>query len=331
MNFLMLRGQVPQDRNPREIIFDRLKDVDDLWTNLFFALLDENDHGELWYWGGKREKKFTSNFTERWVPTFLTYTSDFVPDVIFCRGGFQEYHQVLRRFPDAIKVYYGAGRRFLPQPGFDDYDIILQDSPEQVEICEPKFPSAVTTLFIKPASDNIFYPMPEVEKEFDVCFPANGHQSFKGHDFVYNTVPEDIKLLNLGNTSKVKYPKNVTSYRVLRRNMAKNIAKCKVGIVTVSSEIDSCPRVIPELLACGLPVVVLHGVRFWRDKYIQSVFDSGHIFLTGEVAREENFWPTVRYVLEHMYYYKPRKYYEENLSLIHAAKFLKGKINEVSI
>jgi hypothetical protein len=314
-----------------EIVFDRLEDVDDLWTNLFFSLLDDDDCGELWYWGGRREKKFTSNFTERWVPTFLTYTDSFIPDVIFCRGGFQEYHAVLARFPDAIKIYYGAGRRFLPQPGFHDYDIILQDSPEQVEICKSKFPDALTTLFIKPASDNIFYPMSEVKKEFDVCFPANGHQSFKGHDFVYNTVPEDLRLLNLGNPSKVKHPKNVVSYRVLRTNMAKNIAKCKVGIVTVSSTIDSCPRVIPELLACGLPIVVLHGVRFWREQYIESTFNSRYPFASGEVAHKEDFWQTVRYILEHPDYYDARRYYEYHLSLVHAAKFLRGKINEVSI
>jgi len=36
-----------------------------------------------------------------------------------------------------------------------------------------------------------------VEKEYDVCFPANGAQAFKGHKFVYKTVPKGIKLLNL--------------------------------------------------------------------------------------------------------------------------------------
>jgi len=44
-----------------------------------------------------------------------------------------------------------------------------------------------------------------------------------------------------------------------------------MGIVAVDSEIDSCPRVIPELLACGLPIVVLDKARFWKDKYINSI------------------------------------------------------------
>ncbi len=325
MKFLMLRGQVPQDRNPQEIVFDTLGKVDDVWSHLFFSLLQEEDQGELWYWNGNRSKQFTPNFIERWVPSFLTYKGRFNPDVIFCRGGFMEYHSVLQRFPQAIKIYYGAGRRFLPQKGFHAYDIILQDSPEQVEICKKQFPKLLTTLFIKPAADNLFYPMWDVEKEYDVCFSANGAQPFKGHDFVYSTVPKDLKLLNLGNNPRhFKYPDNVTSYRVLRPEMAKNIAKCRVGIVTVSSDIDSCPRVIPELLACGIPIVVLDGVRFWREKYIVSG-------VTGELANVDNFWDTVRHVLDNADAYTPRKYYKESLSLDHAARFIRGKIDEVSV
>jgi len=320
----MLRGQVPTDRDPQEIIFDRLKYCDDMWTQLFYTLLYDN-YGELWYWGGHRNNLFASNFMERWVPSFDTYKSDFIPDVIFCRGGFQEYHSVLKRFPEAIKIYYGAGRRFLPQPGFSDYDIILQDSPEQVKKCSKKFPNSLTTLFIKPAADTIFYPMLQVKKEYDVCFPANGAQSFKGHKFVYKTIPENIKLLNLGNNPhKYKYPSNVTSYRVLRTDMAKHIAKCKVGIVAVNSDIDSCPRVIPEMLSCGIPIIVLDKVKFWKKKYIV-----GNV--TGELTNKRGFWDTVQYVLENLGNYKPREYYKENLSLMKAADFIREKINEISI
>ncbi len=340
MNFLMLRGQVPQDRDPQEIIFNRLEDVCDVWTQLFFAMTKGNDHyAELWYWGGEREHKFTHNFIEKWTKPFNMYDIKhpkcidplFTPDVVFCRGGFPEYHHVLKRFPKAIKIYYGAGRRFLPQPGFYDYDIILQDSPEQVEICKAKFPKALTTLFIKPAADNIMYPI-EAEKEYDVCFPANGAQEFKGHKFVYKTVPKDIKLLNLGNNPRgYEYPNNVTSYRVLRTKIAQHYAKCKMGIVAVNSDIDSCPRVIPEMLACGLPIVVLDGVRFWKEKYIESVVSSRHPFASGEVVNKENFWSFVKFVLNNLELYDARKYYEQNLSLTVAAKFLRGKIDEFSI
>ena len=149
MKFLMLRGQVPTDRNPKEIVFDKIEEVDDVWSLLIYEMTSYEDQTELWYWGGNRSKLFAPNFLERWVPSFETYRNDFVPDVIFCRGGFQEYHPVLERFPKAIKIYYGAGRRFLPQPGFYDYDIILQDSPEQVEICKEKFPNSLRYKYLK--------------------------------------------------------------------------------------------------------------------------------------------------------------------------------------
>lgn len=339
MNFLMLRGQVPQDRDPQEIVFDYIAEVDDMWTQLFYNMLSFNtergdkglkfvDQGELWYWGGTRTKLFNPNFVERWVPSFDTYETEFVPDVIFCRGGFQEYHTVLKRFPEAIKIYYGAGNRFMPQPGFSDYDIILQDSPEQVEECKAKHRKALVTLFVKPAADNIFYPIKK-KKEYDVCFPANGSQPFKGHDFVYSTVPKDISVLNLGNPSRVPHPENVTSYRVLRSEMAEHIAKCKVGIVVVQGNIDSCPRVIPEMLACNMPIVAMDHVRFWKDKYMESIIDSSSLYSTGEIAYVWNFWNVVRDVLKHWELYQPRIYYDHCLSMDKAVEFLLEKIKEV--
>ena len=131
--------------------------------------------------------------------------------------------------------------------------------------------------------------------------------------------------MNLGsNPHGLIYPGNVVSYRVLRSDMAKNIAKCKVGIVAVNSAIDSCPRVIPEMLACDVPIVVLNGVRFWQSKYIVSG-------VTGELATEDNFWGVVRNVLKNIDKYSPREYYMENLSLKKAVEFIRRKIDEISI
>ena len=332
MNFLMLRGQVPQDRDPQEIVFDKIEDCDDVWAQLIFSMLKKEDQAELWYWGGNREKKFTFNFTERWIPSFQTYKSVFIPDVIFCRGGFKEYHSVLKQFPTSFKIRYGAGRRYLPCQGFYDYDLILQDSIEQLKICKQRFPRIPSSLFIKPAPDNLFYPYPEIKKEYDICFPANGSQNFKGHAFVYNTLPPRFTLLNLGNNPRnFKYPNNVTSYRVLKSEMPKHIAKCKMGIIAVDSEIDSCPRVIAEMLACGLPIVVLDTVRFWRDKYINSLVNPKSRWATGELVTKDNFWTAVQYVLDNLNKYNPREYYKENLSLEIAAKFLKEKINVLGV
>jgi len=319
MNLLFLRGQVPTDRDPEEIVFDSIKECDDVWTQLAYAMTHEEDNAELWYWGGDRAHKFSSNFIERWVPSFKNTYSDFTPTVIFCRGGFLEYHTILKRFPDAIKIYYGAGRRYMPQPGFIDYNLILVDSQKQLEVIRKSviFNNSMSSLFIKPAADNIFYPV-KSKKEYDVCFIGNGSQfKLKNHKFIYETVPSDIKLLNLGNKSPIAYPSNVTSYRVLRSDMRNHICKCKMGIVATGA-VDSCPRIIPELLSCGLPIVVLDSVHFWKEKYITKG--------TGAVANTTNFWPTVRGVLSNYNKYHAREYYVNTLSLGYAAMFIRNLI-----
>lgn len=318
MNFLFLRGQVPTDRDPQEIIFNTIQEVDDVWTQLIFNMTHVEDKTELWYWGGKREKKFSENFTERWIPFFSDYKNSFIPDVIFCRGGFLEYNHVLKRFPKAFKIYYGAGRRFLPE-GFTNYGLILQDSKEQLDMCRKKFPNIKSELFVKPAADNIFFPIKGVEKEFDVVFPANGTQeAIKGHSFVFGTAPKNLKILNLGNEGKLRKPKNIERVRVLRSQMSRNLQRAKVGIVCCDSSIDSCPRVIPEMLACDIPIVCFKHVRFWREKYITEE--------TGLLAGKDDFWEKVDYALNNLDKFNPRKHYEEKLSLKKASEMIRSFI-----
>ena len=129
----MLRGEVPQDRDPKEIIFNSIKESEDVWSNLVYAMMAPEDYGEIWYYNGTyRKHRLAPNLIERWVPSFKTHKSLFVPDIIFCRGGFKEYHHILNKFPNAFKIRYGAGRRYLPCQGFYGYDLILQDSIEQL-------------------------------------------------------------------------------------------------------------------------------------------------------------------------------------------------------
>jgi len=315
MKLLFLRGQVVRDRPISEIIHNKLEDQDCVWIHLAYNLLEKNDYGEVWYWGGNRKHKYTENFVEKFIPSFKTYTPEFQPDVIFCRGGFPEYHHVLNRFPKSFKIYYGAGRRFLPQPGFSNYDLILQDSPQQLEISKRKFPNSKSVLFIKPASDNLFYPQ-EVKKDFDICFPANGTQEdIKGHSFVFQTVPKHFKVLNLGNNGKISPPSNVTRKRVLRTEMSRQIQRCKVGIVCCNGDVDSCPRVIPEMLASNIPIVVFNETRFWQEKYITPE--------TGIISNKKNFWKDVEYVINNLDKFNPRKYYDNNLNLKIASKYIR--------
>ena len=207
----------------------------------------------------------------------------------------------------------------MPRPGFTNYNLILQDSQAQLEESKKRYPNSKSILYIKPAPDNLFYPM-DVKKEFDVCFPANGAQeSFKGHPFVFSTSPKDLRVLNLGNKPrKNKVPPRIERVRVLKTEMPKQLQRCKIGIVCCSGKVDSCPRVIPEMLACNIPVVALNETRFWQEKYINSE--------TGILSNRNDFWKNVRYALENINEFNPRKYYEENLSMRVASDYLRNHI-----
>ena len=319
IKFLFLRGQVPQDRDPNEIVFDTIEEVDDVWTQLIYTMTSSLDYTELWYWGGSREHWFSTNFVERWIPDFSTYKPGFEPDIIFCRGGFHEYTPVLKRWPKAYKIYYGAGIRFLPQKDFTIYDLVLVDSYWQQKVCKERFPNLRCELFIKPAPDNLFWPRNE-KIVYDICYPADGRTKRKGHDFVYSTVPSKYRVLNLGAPYRWRpCPSNVINYRVVKPELPKHYAKCKIGIVTSTFNsgggLDSCPRVLPEMLACNLPLVVLNETLFWAEKYINDQ--------TGMVATRDTFWDKVDYVINNLDSFSPREYYINNLSLKVASNFLR--------
>jgi hypothetical protein len=320
MKFLFLRGQIPQDRNPKEIVFNTIEECDDVWTHLIFNMTQSKDQTELWYWGGKREHKFSNNFTERWVQDFSKYKNEFTPDVIFCRGGFQEYDSVLKSLPNAFKIYYGAGSRFLPIHNFKNYDLILQDSPQQLSQSQKKFTKSHSSLFIKPAIDHMFIPT-HTKKSIDVCFPANQFRADKGHDFVSKTSPKKLSILNLGANNNLKLPKHIQHKRVLKNKLNAEYNKCKIGIVCSDPSIDSCPRVLPEMIAANLPVVLLDETRVWSEKYINSE--------TGVISNRKNFWNDVDYVLNNLEKFNPRSYYEKELSLPAASKFMRKKIEQL--
>ena len=316
MKYLFLRGQDPKDRNPTETHYNSLKECDDMWTMLFYNMLTKDDYGEIWYWGGKRLVKYAPNFIERRVSQFSNWKPTFEPDIILSRGGFNEYESVMAKFPSAFKIYYGAhAKRFIPKTPYIRYNLILVDSPEQCLLVKRALPTTPVAMLIKPAADNIIIPDLKAKKEYDVVFPANGTQPFKGHQFIFDTVPKDLKLLHLGFPFNYPSKSNITSIRVLRKNIGKMYSKAKVGIVCPEAGYDSCPRVIPELMLCNVPIIVTKATNFWKDMYMN--------FYTGLLVNSrEDIWPAVRHILKNLDIYKPANHYNEYLSLSKASHYL---------
>lgn len=324
MRILLLRGQVPTDRKPKEICFETIEECDDIYTQITRRLAGSSVN-EIWYWGKSRTHKYDRWCTERWIPKFKKNRYMFKPKYIWARGGFKEYDIILNSAGvNTTTMYYGAGQRFLPVYKYKKYHVLLQDSIEQLRLSQSAFPSATSVLWVKPAADNIICPV-NADKKYDICFPANEKQPFKGFDFVYKTVPKGLKVLHLGNrTGKFHAPKNIDHVRCLRKKIKHYYSQCKVGIVCTSKK-DSAPRVIPEMLACGLPVIVLDRVRFWKSMYL------GNKNQNGCTARKNEFWDAVRYYLRGTFPNEDIvKYYHDHLSIDRSVDHLRNVLKGVS-
>ena len=324
MKALFLRGSVPPPKDhPEKLLYNHINNCEDMWTQLFHHfLVATKSSGELLYERGQRSFK-NERFVEKWVPLFRNYKPDFKPDLIICRGGFPYYDAIIKRFPKAKKVYYGAGKRYFPTTDFTNYNLFIVDAERQKKAIENKGKRA--ELFIKPAA-SLFKPH-KVQKDFDVCFMANGVQfKIKRHRlFLESFAGTNYRILNLGNKNpqmvalakKLKVKITWAGWS-LRKSLPKQISRCRVG-VCCSTNHDSCPRVIPEYLACGLPVVATKNINFWQKKYITPQ--------TGALVDENKLVEGVKQIISKSI--NPLTYYNSHLSLGKAAEYLASLVDSI--
>ena len=307
MKLVFLRGAVPTDRSPKEIMWESLGQSDDMWEHLACTVGDERC--EIVYWGGNRIRKYTDKDTVVWVQKTKHYTPDFAPDVVFERGGFDEGRKFTKRYPNAYRIYYGSGPRFLPKNEKVRYDLVLVDSERQLHKARKHGWNA--QLWQKPAAPQFKY-MPEVAKEYDVCYVAAiPEDDRKNCAWVYKTCPKDLRVLQLGYKPKhLKVPPNFTIKRVSRADMPTAMNQCRVGIVPYTKD-DSAPRVMPEMKTSGLPVIVSAEVnQCYNDVETDSL---------------DRFWEHVRYtqgMVRDKFWIGPVDY-----TIPKAAEHIRGLIN----
>ena len=310
-SWLFLRGAW-DERTQKSIDTD-----DDMWLQLFAELVEKNDYGNIYFNTTDIDIGEVIEYTNNCdIATWFTGGIVGAKQIVFSRGGFDWQVDILKKCPTAYKIRYGAGKRFMPEPEID-YQLVLVDTEKQRIEVLLKYPKANVHLLIKPAASH-FKPI-KVGKEYDVCYIANGQQAhFKGIEWVYNTAPSDISILHLGYPSEFKHPDNVTCRRVDRINMPAEINKCRIGIVPYDS-IDSCPRVIPEMLACGLYNVIFDETNC-----------NEYVYCHCERIHKKDFWDRIKYLLNESDLKKTEpiisKYYQENLSIPIAAQHIKDLI-----
>lgn len=193
------------------------------------------------------------------------------PDIIFWRGGFQEYDKITRNhhnFFGPNSLYLGAGRRVLPQYG-GRYNRILVESDEDLKI-----PRKGIYPFYKTANPNIFYDKGIEEKKYDLCLPANFKQMrMKGQDWFLERVSKSkylrsLKIVIPGDNIKIgkeltkKYGLDNVKLvsQVDRKELNRLLNVSKFGIIT-SNEKDGSPRMITEILQSGTPLLIRDKTR----------------------------------------------------------------------
>jgi glycosyltransferase involved in cell wall biosynthesis len=324
---LFLRQQVPKDEE--RITFNSLEEVDDMWIHLFYKLHKKLGlkHSEIWMWGGgPREVKYESGFVEKWFPEFPS--NGLIPDFIFSRGGFKEYIPVMDRNPNAYKMYYGAiyKERFNPKANgdYNEYDLVLTDSEMQYD--KIKASGYKPFKLLKPCAENIFKKH-DAEKKYDILFMANAKQKkIKGHKWFYDVMRgQNYKILQIGNvdveTMEWGHGLDIdyTGW-IPRKDIPEIACRAKVGVCCSTG--DSCPRVIPEMQAMGIPVVIRNspGLHLWDNL---MGYDSCCV-----MSEEFGFLKAIDLFIENYKHIDSRLFYERNLSLDKVSDEL---INEIRI
>ena len=285
----------------------------DMWTGLFAEIVRQvGGEGQVRVLGEpcevlgagltiRRDRDFTSRM-ER-------------PDVVFNRGGYSDYLPALHAWPDAVRVYYGAGKRYCPADGVP-YHIILTDTHGQREEVAAKHPESRVAVFHKPAAA-CFVPL-DAEKRFDVVFVCHTAAEFKGHRWLIDRLPKHCRVLRIGERDPwfaaahdsgrldVMWTGNIRPGEI----PAWACQAC-VGVVCDDGTADSGPRILPEYLAMNIPVVVRNTVRTDFAAYVASE--------TGLVGDDRTFADRLVEVLGDWPARSPRRYYEEHLSVTHAA------------
>lgn len=310
MKLLFLRGQVPSDRPKEQIMFNDLFSNDDMWTWLAYELVQRTGgYGEIWFEKGDRVVKYTDNFVDRWVPRYISSKCGFEPDVVFARGGFGFMREAAKKYKNAFKIHYGAGKRVVPKFNDEPWDIVLADTAKQMRAIKDKGYTA--KLFIKPASENIFFPV-KSKKKYDVIYVANWNPNTnKGHRFILPAVRDvGLRVLHVGVKRPGwdrKYPNVKFVGRVPRREIPELYAQSKVAIVRTVGK-DSCPRVIPEAIACDCPILVDESTNFCSELYLGDG-------LAGRLTSKQTFTNDLNRMIKDYQSFQPALYYKKHLSM----------------
>ena len=151
---------------------------------------------------------------------------------------------------------------------------------------------------------------------------------FTGHKWLIERLPPGTSVLRIGgrdpwfNAADKSGRLDVTfTGELSRSHIPRWACRAKIGVVCDDGQHDSGPRILPELLAMNIPVLVRQCVRADLDAYVVPE--------TGIVVDGMDFPAAFKLLLDGWTERHPRRYYLEHLSLDHAAARILGLVRRL--
>jgi len=240
-----------------------------MYTDLFAEIVSAVDGtGEVWYLGiANREQRYSDRVVLRMFkgePKALR-----PPDLIWYRAKYPGYQSIRKSYPHARTLYYGAGaKKIVPDAR---YDLVLVDTEAQVRKVKKRYPNLRVLCWAKPAA-RVFEEWREARVpryDFALCSATDGQ--WKGFDWAVANIPRGSSVLRIGphdqcfwTARKIGALEVDFTGSVAQQRVPLFLAQCRVGLVC-DTDRASGPRVIPEFLSLGVPVLLRDTVVCNRD------------------------------------------------------------------
>jgi hypothetical protein len=292
---------VKPERRPRDSLFEQQPD----WGFHVYAigvyLLDEGqaEDVEFWDYSEQRSTTYLSNgilrvmfLNDEDVKLYLERYG--YPDLFINHGS---YRRAILDYLDGkcFRVHVPALRSGLSRQENFGAECYLVDSEEYLDDRSMMYIPVVNTKKIYPV---------DCEKKRDFIYLAACYAG-KRHDILLNVLrgteltghlhPVDGSKLDLSYT-------NITTSNWNENDVVDLLRTSRIAVYP--GDYTSSPAAMWECVAAGLPVVVNDNIKGGKHLVVSGV--------TGEIASENNFLATMRYVLANLDSYKPREYFMEN-------------------
>ena len=286
----------------------------DMYTRIMNEMLAAGlaRSGVLWIFCDEDEEL---TFQRAQVNLFSDYRQLQVPavDALFVRGD-RECHLPLLRSSQARRLFfYAASGRGIPRYWTRFHGILVDDMRHE-SIVRRYYPGAYIAPFMKTAVPEVFRPLAEEEKLFDVCLVgdlATARKNLPCLTDVIANLPQ-VKFVICGKKPDPRLAEKLGSRPgqitcpgfVPHEQLNRIYNQSKLGLLT-SNESDASPRVILEFMAAGLPALANENLCGIKKFMLPEA---------GRIAPTADFPKLIPEMLSLRETFRPREVFEQHFS-----------------